>query len=152
MQAARRNQLLHILLVEDSPTDALLAREAFADSSPSSIVHQVENGADAVAFLRREGRYAESPRPDLVLLDWNLPRLHGREVLEQVKQDAQLRSIPVVVMSTSMAHGDVKASYDLFANCYVTKPVGYLDFSSVVQSVRDFWFRTAELPREDDET
>ncbi len=137
---------LHILLVEDSPTDALLTQEAFADSPFESVIYRVENGVEALAFLRREGRYASVPRPDLVLLDWNLPRKHGREVLQEAKLDAELRSIPVVVLSTSQADADIRASYDLHANCYITKPVGFDEFNHVVQSVRDFWFRTACLP------
>ncbi|MFN8571727.1 MAG: response regulator [Gemmatimonadaceae bacterium] len=140
------SRTLRILLVEDSPTDALLTQEAFADSPYDSVIYRVENGVEALAFLRREGRYADAPRPDLVLLDWNLPRKHGREVLREAKVDEALRSIPVVVLSTSHADSDIRTSYDLHANCYISKPVGFDEFNDVVQSVRDFWFRTACLP------
>lgn len=138
---------MQILLVEDSPTDALLTQAAFADSDLPHEMHRVDNGVEAIAFLRREPPYADYPRPDLVLLDWNLPRKSGGEVLEVIKTDPGLMSVPVIVLSTSRAEGDVISSYRLHANCYITKPVDYERFADVVHSVRDFWFRTAILPQ-----
>ena len=143
---------VHILLVEDSPTDALLTREAFADldSFPAEVI-RVENGVQAMEYLRQQGAYANAPRPDLVILDWNLPRKHGREVLEETKGDDDLKTIPIVVLSTSRAARDVRSSYQLHANCYIAKPVAFDQFSDVVKSVREFWFRTAALPSDSGE-
>jgi CheY-like chemotaxis protein len=141
-----RARPIEILLVEDSPTDALLTREALEQSKLLNNVHEVDNGVDALAFLRREGRYAGMPRPDLVLLDWNLPRKGGSEVLEEAKRDPQLRAIPIVVLSTSKAEEDVLRSYSLYANCFVTKPVDFNSFAQVVRSIREFWFSIVTLP------
>lgn len=140
---------VHILLVEDSPTDALLTREAFADldSFPAEVV-RVENGVQAMEYLRRQGEFANAPRPDLVILDWNLPRKHGSEVLAETKEDEGLKTIPIVVLSTSRAARDVRTSYQLHANCYIAKPVAFDQFADVVKSVREFWFRTAALPND----
>ncbi len=143
---ARLTRPIQILLVEDSPTDALLTIEAFADSGFASVIHRVDNGVQALAYLRREPPYTEGPRPDLVLLDWNLPRKSGREVLEEIKTDPGLMSIPILVLSTSRSETDVSSSYRLHANCYIAKPVDYVRFTDVVRSVREFWFKIAMLP------
>lgn len=136
-----------ILLVEDSPTDALMTREALEFSKVLNRLHLVEDGVDAMAFLRREGRFSEAPRPGLILLDLNLPRKSGREVLMEIKSTPELKAIPVVILSTSRAEEDVARSYNLHANCYITKPVEFYKFAEVIQSVREFWFDVVTLPQ-----
>jgi CheY-like chemotaxis protein len=137
---------VEILLIEDSPTDVLMTREALEFSKVLNQLHVVENGVDATAFLRREGRFADAPRPGLILLDLNLPRKSGREVLREIKSHPDLMSIPVVVLSTSRADEDIVRSYDLHANCYITKPVEFHKFAEVVRSIREFWFSVVTLP------
>ena len=146
MTQARTGRPIEILLVEDSPTDALLTREALEQSKILNRMHRVENGVEALAFLRREGRYAGTPRPDLILLDLNLPKKSGIEVLQEIKEDEDLRIIPVVVLTTSKAEEDIVKSYDLHANCYITKPVDFDKFTEVIQSIREFWFSVVTLP------
>ena len=136
-----------ILLVEDSPTDALLAQEALRGANISNNIHLVEDGEEALAFLHGEGPYAHAPRPDLILLDLNLPKKGGQEVLTEIKTDPALRDIPVVVLTTSQDAGDVSKAYDLHANCYITKPVDFLQFTEVVQAIAHFWFAVVTLPR-----
>ena len=136
-----------ILLVEDSPTDALLAQEALRGAHISNNIHIVEDGEEALAFLHGEGPYAHAPRPDLILLDLNLPKKGGQEVLEEIKTDPELKDIPVVVLTTSQDAGDVSKAYDLHANCYITKPVDFLQFTEVVQAIAHFWFAVVTLPR-----
>jgi CheY-like chemotaxis protein len=138
---------IEILLVEDDPGDVLMTREALEDSKVINNLHVVDNGEEAIAFLRCEGDYAGSPRPDLVLLDLNLPRLDGREVLALVKADEDLRRIPVVVLTTSEAEEDVLRSYDLHANAYVTKPVDFEQFSKVIRQIDDFFITVVRLPK-----
>jgi CheY-like chemotaxis protein len=138
---------IEILLVEDDPGDVLMTREALEDSKVINHLHVVDNGEEAVAFLRQEGDHAGSPRPDLVLLDLNLPRLDGRDVLAQVKADPDLRRIPVVVLTTSEAEEDVLRSYDLHANAYVTKPVDFEQFAKVIRQVDDFFISVVRLPK-----
>jgi two-component system response regulator len=137
----------HILLVEDSPADVLLTKEALSDSKLLVELHVVENGMQAMEFLRHNGPYSEAPTPDLVLLDLNLPLKDGREVLAEVKADPHLRSIPVVVLTTSQAEEDVLRAYGLHANCYITKPVDFESFVNVVRSIQQFWFSIVTLPR-----
>lgn len=137
---------MDILLVEDSPTDQFLAKEALAEAAPTSQLHIVADGTEAMAFLRAQGKYGASPRPDLILLDLNLPRKDGREVLREIKSSDDLRSIPVVVLTTSESEQDVSRAYQLHANCYISKPVDFGAFKRVVQSIRDFWLNTARLP------
>ena len=137
---------VEILLVEDDPGDVLITREAFDHSATSNVVRHVENGEEALRYLRREGDYADAARPDLILLDLNLPRLDGRELLSIVKVDAQLRRIPVVVLTTSQAPEDIARSYDLHANAFVTKPVDFDRFVEVVHEVDSFFFTVASLP------
>lgn len=138
---------IDILLVEDNPGDVRLVQEAMRAAKMRNRMYVVEDGVDAMAFLRREGRFAEAPQPDLILLDLNLPRKDGREVLAEVKGDAQLRRIPVVVLTTSQAEEDVLRAYDLHANCYVTKPVKFEQFMQVVQAIDDFWVNVVTLPK-----
>jgi chemotaxis family two-component system response regulator Rcp1 len=135
-----------ILLVEDNLGDIRLNQEIFAECDVPNQLTVVRDGEEAMACLRREGRYAATPRPDLILLDLNLPRKNGREVLAEVKADPDLRRIPVVVLTTSTAERDIIESYDLQANCYLTKPVQLDEFIGLVQSIKRFWLQTVELP------
>jgi CheY-like chemotaxis protein len=137
---------IEILLVEDSSTDVLLAEEALLHAKISNTLHVVKDGVEAMAFLRMQGKYAQVPRPDLVLLDLNLPRKDGREVLAELKADSNLRSIPVVVLTTSKTQEDVLAAYDLHANCYITKPVDFEQFANVILAIDQFWFTVVTLP------
>ena len=138
---------IEVLLVEDDPGDVLLTTEAFEHNKVQNYLHVVEDGEKAMAFLRQEGEYAGKPRPDLVLLDLNLPRKDGREVLGEIKDDENLRSIPVVVLTTSEADEDILRSYRLHANAYVTKPVDFERFVSVVRQIDDFFVSVVKLPR-----
>ncbi|REE96025.1 response regulator [Thermomonospora umbrina] len=138
---------IEVLLVEDDPGDVLLTREAFEDNKVGNRLKVVSDGEEAMAYLRREGPYAQAPRPDLILLDLNLPRKDGREVLEEVKADPALRSIPVVVLTTSEADEDILRSYHLHANAYVTKPVDFERFIDVVRQIDDFFVTVVKLPR-----
>jgi len=138
---------VEILLVEDNPDDVDLTIEAFKESRSKSHLNVVEDGVEALAFLRRQGVYKAAPRPDLILLDLNLPKKSGHEVLAEVKADPDLRQIPVVVLTTSAADTDVARSYDLAANCFITKPVDLEAFISVVRVVDRFWRDIATLPR-----
>jgi len=137
---------VEILLVEDNPGDVRLAREGLNECKIRNNLHVVDDGVKALAFLRRQDGYAKAPRPDLVLLDLNLPRKDGREVLREVKEDESLRTIPIVVLTTSKAEEDILKSYSLHANCYVTKPMGLQQFLDVVRSIEDFWFTIVKLP------
>jgi CheY-like chemotaxis protein len=135
-----------VLLVEDDPGDVLMTREAFEDYKVHNELHVVNDGTEAMAFLRREGDRADAPRPDLVLLDLNLPRMDGREVLQAIKSDPDLASIPVVVLTTSEAEEDVLRSYSLHANAYVTKPVDFERFIQVVRQIDEFFVTVVRLP------
>ena len=137
---------VEILLVEDSPGDARLAREGLSECKIRNNLNVVDDGVKAMAFLRRQGEYAKSPRPDLILLDLNLPRKDGREVLREIKDDDSLKVIPVVILTTSIAKEDIVKTYSLHANCYVTKPLGLQQFLDVVRSIEDFWFTIVRLP------
>jgi two-component system, chemotaxis family, response regulator Rcp1 len=137
-----------LLLVEDSPGDVELTREALDEAKVANRLHVVSDGVEAMAFLRREGRWAGAVRPDLVLLDLNLPRMDGREVLAAIKGDPDLRRIPVVVLTTSEAERDVLAAYQLHANAYIVKPVDLAQFLAVVRSVEGFWLSVVKLPPE----
>ena len=137
---------IEVLLVEDDPGDVLMTREAFEDHKLRNSLHVVNNGIDALLFLRKQGEYAGVPTPDLVLLDLNLPRMDGREVLAEIKADEALRRIPVVVLTTSEAEEDVLRSYNLHANAYVTKPVDFEQFVNVVRQVDDFFLTVVRLP------
>ena len=146
MHAAASGQPVEILLVEDNEGDARLAREAMLESKMRNTLHHVSDGEEAMAFLRRIGKYADAPRPSLILLDLNLPKMDGREVLAKIKSDDELRHIPVVILTQSSAEEDILASYDLHANCYITKPVDLTQFIKVVRSIDDFWLTIVRLP------
>ena len=137
---------IEVLLVEDDPGDVLMTKEAFEDHKLRNSLHVVNNGVDALLFLRKEGPYGGVPTPDLVLLDLNLPRMDGREVLAEIKADEELRRIPVVVLTTSEAEEDVLRSYNLHANAYVTKPVDFEQFVNVVRQVDEFFLTVVRLP------
>jgi chemotaxis family two-component system response regulator Rcp1 len=137
---------VEILLVEDNPADVRLTREALNDAKVRNSLNVVMDGEAALAFLRREGDYASAPRPDLILLDLNLPKKDGREVLAEIKQDPSLKQIPVVILTTSSAETDIIKTYQLHVNCYITKPVQLGEFLSVVKSIDDFWLQVVRLP------
>jgi len=137
---------IDILLVEDDPGDVLMTREAFAHHKIRNPLHVAEDGVEALRFLNREGPFGDAPRPGLILLDLNLPRKDGRELLGEIKQDPGLRTIPVVVLTTSEAEEDILRSYELHANAYVTKPVDFEKFVEVVRKIDDFWVTVVQLP------
>lgn len=137
---------IEILLVEDNPGDVRLTIEAFKEGRVHNRLSVARDGVEALAFLRRQGAFANAARPDLILLDLNLPRKDGREVLAEIKEDASLRRIPVVVLTTSKAEEDILRTYDLHANCYIAKPVDLEQFLSVVRSIDDFWLSVVRLP------
>jgi CheY-like chemotaxis protein len=138
---------IEILLVEDSPGDVRLTQEAFREVNPLIHMTVASDGADGMAFLRHEGMYVNAPRPDLILLDLNLPKMDGREVLARIKGDASLRMIPTVILTTSDADADIAKSYQLQANCYLCKPAQLAAFESLVKSINDFWLTKAKLPK-----
>ncbi len=143
---------LQVLLVEDSPGDVRLTQEAFREANPAVALHVASDGVEAMAFLRREGTHANAPRPDLILLDLNLPKMDGREVLAHIKEDASLKTIPTVILTTSDAEADIVKSYELQANCYLSKPVQLDAFDNLVKSINDFWLTKAKLlPQEQSE-
>jgi two-component system, chemotaxis family, response regulator Rcp1 len=146
--STRPSRSIEVLLVEDNPGDVRLTKEALREAKVRNNLHVAPDGVEALAFLRREGRYEDAVRPDLVLLDLNLPKKDGREVLEEIKGDPTLRNIPVVVLTSSQAEQDIIRAYDLHANCYVTKPVDLDQFITVVKSIEDFWFTIVKLPTE----
>lgn len=140
---------LNVLLVEDSPGDVRLTQEAFREVNMAVHLHVASDGVEAMAFLRREGAYAGAPRPDLVLLDLNLPKMDGREVLAHIKQDEGLATIPTVILTTSQAEADIAKSYKLHANCYLSKPAQLDEFEALVKSINDFWLVKATLPHQE---
>jgi CheY-like chemotaxis protein len=146
--AKRHGRAVEVLLVEDNPGDVRLTQEAFKDGRVYVNLTVAMDGVEAMEILRREGQHASKPRPDLILLDLNLPRKNGREVLEEIKADEELKRIPVIVMTTSKAEQDIYRAYNLNANCYVTKPVDLDDFLNVVRSIEDFWLTIVTLPRD----
>jgi len=148
MPAGRVPAAIEVLLVEDSVGDVRLTREAFKDAKVHIKLHIAADGIEAMAFLRREGPHAAAPRPDLILLDLNLPKKDGREVLKEIKESASLMSIPVVILTTSDAEADILRSYQLHANCYITKPVNLDGFLTVVKSIDSFWLSVVKLPHE----
>jgi chemotaxis family two-component system response regulator Rcp1 len=139
---------IEILLVEDNPGDVRLTMEAFKENKMRNSLHVVGDGVEALAFLGQEDKYADAPRPDLILLDLNLPKKDGREVLAEIKTDDDLKRIPVVVLTTSKAEEDIIRTYDLHVNCYITKPVELDQFIKVVQSIEEFWLTIVKLPAE----
>jgi two-component system, chemotaxis family, response regulator Rcp1 len=137
---------IEILMVEDNPGDVRLTREALKHGKVSNTMHVVEDGVAALDFLYRRGAYGKAPRPDLILLDLNLPKKNGREVLQEIKQDAHLKAIPVVILTTSQAEEDVLRAYSLHANCYITKPVDFIQFTKIVRTIEEFWLTIVTLP------
>jgi chemotaxis family two-component system response regulator Rcp1 len=140
------DRCIEILLVEDNPGDVRLTREAMKEGDVLNHMEVVGDGVEAMAYLRQEGLYAGKPRPDFILLDLNLPRKDGREVLEEIKADPNLKRIPVMVMTTSEAEQDIQRVYELHANCYITKPVDLEHFLDAIKTIKEFWFRVARLP------
>ena len=138
---------IEVLLVEDSPGDVRLTREAFRSANPAIRLHVASDGVEAMAFLRREGVFSQAPRPDLVLLDLNLPKMDGREVLSHIKEDEDLKVIPTVILTTSAAEADIVQCYQLHANCYLSKPVQLDAFENLVKSINQFWLTKVNLPQ-----
>lgn len=150
MDSLYSSKPVEILLVDDNPGDVRLTREALRENKVSNNLHVATDGAEALAFLNREGQYADAPRPDLILLDLNLPKKNGREVLAEVKNHPNLRRIPVVILTTSSEEKDILATYNLHANCYITKPVDLNCFMEVIRSIEGFWLSIVKLPTEHD--
>jgi chemotaxis family two-component system response regulator Rcp1 len=144
----RKGMATEVLLVEDSPGDVRLTQEAFREANQSIHLHVACDGVDAMAFLRREGAHQGAPRPDIILLDLNLPKMDGREVLAHIKDDETLKTIPIVILTTSEAEADIVKSYQLQANCYLSKPVQLEAFERLVKSINDFWLREVKLPQQ----
>ncbi|MEI6079425.1 MAG: response regulator [bacterium] len=146
MENGKLVQPLEILLVEDNPADVRLTTEALKEEKIYNNLNIVTDGVEAMAFLKREGKYAKAVRPDLILLDLNLPKKDGREVLKEIKNDDNLKAIPVVVLTVSKSEEDILRSYNLHANCYITKPVDLKQFIKVAKAVQDFWMTIVKLP------
>ncbi|MGI9554246.1 MAG: response regulator [Thermodesulfobacteriota bacterium] len=138
---------IHILIVEDNPGDARLAVEALTEREITNNISIVKDGVEAISFLRRENAYLDAPRPDLILLDLNLPKMNGKDVLAIIKNDPDLKRIPVIILTTSDSSQDISATYELQANCYINKPVGFDQFITVIQSVENFWLGVVKLPK-----
>ena len=147
MNISQIGKVVEILLVEDNPGDVRLTQEAFKEGKLINNLSVVGDGVEAMAFLRKEEKYADVPRPDLILLDLNMPKKDGREVLAEIKKDPDLKHIPVIILTTSQAEQDILKSYNLHANCYITKPVDLDQFNAVVKSIKDFWLSIVKLPR-----
>lgn len=148
MKVEENGKVIEILLVEDNPGDVRLTKEAFKEGKMSNHLRVAYDGVDAMAYLRQEGKHCSAPRPDIILLDLNLPKKDGREVLAEIKDDPKLRAIPVVILTTSKAEEDVARTYDLHANCFISKPVELDSFIEVVKSIEDFWLTIVKLPSE----
>lgn len=147
MTLIESTQSIEVLIAEDNPDDVFLTQEAFKDAKLSINLSVVEDGQEALDFLRRRGPYADAPCPDLILLDLNMPKKDGREVLKEIKTNDKLRLIPVIVLTTSSAVEDINEAYQLYANCYITKPTDFNEFTEVVELIEDFWFSSVRLPR-----
>lgn len=148
MSEVNQGQPIEILLVEDNPGDVRLTKEVLTDGKVHNNLRVVDDGVQALAFLKKQPPYADAPSPDLILLDLNLPKKDGREVLQEIKLNEQLRRIPVVVLTTSQAEADIMRVYDLHANCYIVKPIDLDQFIRVVKSIEEFWLTIVKLPRE----
>lgn len=146
MNSQTSGRPIEILLIEDNPGDVRLTVEALRESKIQNRLHNAKDGMEAVAFLRRKGEYADAPRPDLILLDLNLPKMNGPEVLAEIKEDTALKHIPVVILTGSKDTDDITKTYNLHANCYVTKPIDLEQFIMVVKSISDFWLTIVKLP------
>ena len=138
----------HVLLVEDNPTDVMITQEALDNANVDVVLHVVENGVEAMAYLHRQGIHGNAPRPNLILLELNMPRKGGQEVLVEIKADEALRSIPVVILTTSKSDADVLRAYECHANCYIAKPVDFEAFTEVIRTIQKFWFTMVTLPTE----
>jgi chemotaxis family two-component system response regulator Rcp1 len=139
---------VEVLLVEDSPGDVRLTRDAFRETNESIRLHVAVDGVEAMDFLKKRGAFVNSPRPDFILLDLNIPKMDGREVLAQIKKDENLKTIPTIILTTSDSEADIRKSYELQANCYLSKPVQLEDFENVVKSINDFWTTKVKLPQQ----
>jgi CheY-like chemotaxis protein len=146
MNSEELGRSIEILLVEDNPADVRLTQENFKESKLRNNLNVVSDGEEALAFLRREGKFRDAVRPDLIVLDLNLPKKDGREVLAEIKSDDRLKRIPVVILTISDAEEDILKSYDLYANCYITKPLDLDQFGKIVRSIEDFWLTIVKLP------
>lgn len=142
-----RMKPISILLVEDNPGDIYLTQEAFKESKFKNSLHVVKNGVECMEYLRRRGKYSEAQMPDVILLDLNLPKKNGREVLAEVKRDERLKYIPVIVLTSSQNEKDIRSSYELNANCYISKPVDYDEFIHIIRAIENFWFSIVRLPQ-----
>ena len=149
MTANQTVKQIQILLVEDNEGDVVLVEEVFQEAKIRNMISIAEDGEEAMLFLNKEGKFSDAPRPDIILLDLNLPRKDGREVLKEIKGDDDLKTIPVVVLTTSKAEEDILKSYDLHANSYITKPVDFDQFIRVIKSIEDFWLDVVKLPSKD---
>jgi CheY-like chemotaxis protein len=147
MNSACADRPVIILMVEDNPTDVLIAREGLAGAQMRNTLHVAEDGIEAMEFLRQRGKYAGAPRPDLILLDLNMPRKNGQEVLAEIKADEHLMNIPVIILTTSKSAEDIDKAHGLHADCYISKPVDFDEFTEVVQTSQDFWFSVVTLPQ-----
>ena len=146
MENQTRARPLELLIAEDNPNDVILLREALKQAKVVSRLHVATDGVEAIEFLRRQGSHGAAPRPDLILLDLNMPRKNGQEVLVEIKGDAELKTIPIIVLTTSRSDSDVLAAYGHHANCYITKPISFDAFAEVVRSIQKFWFTSVTLP------
>jgi len=152
MNTVNMGHPVEILIVEDNPGDVRLMQEAMRDSKVLNQIHVIEDGVAAMAYLHRDGEYADAPCPDLILLDLNLPMKDGREVLEEIKEDTELRRIPVVILTTSGAEDDILRTYNHYANCYITKPIDLQQFIKVVRAIENFWLTIVKLPPDGNKT
>jgi CheY-like chemotaxis protein len=139
--------MVNILLIEDNPAEANLTKEALLEWKTPNQVHVIDNGEDALKYLKKQGPYAEASRPDLIFLDLNLPKRHGREVLQEIKTDYDLKTIPVIILTVSEAENDVASAYDLYANSYINKTLDFNRFLAMMQKIEDYWFNVVTLPR-----
>jgi two-component system, chemotaxis family, response regulator Rcp1 len=148
MKAVPEKRPIVILMVEDNPTDVLIAKEGFSGANMENTLYVADDGIEAIEFLNQRGKYADSPRPDLIVLDLNMPRKNGQEVLAEIKSDVRFKHIPVIILTTSKSQDDISRAYGLHANCYISKPVDFDEFTHVVQRIQDFWFSLVILPSE----
>jgi CheY-like chemotaxis protein len=148
MNATTQTSPIVILMIEDNPTDVMIAKEGLFSAKMLNTLHVAEDGVEAMEFLHQRGKYVDAPRPDLILLDLNMPRKNGHEVLAEIKADAGLKNIPVVILTTSKSEEDISKAYGHHANCYISKPVDFNEFTKVVRTIQDFWFSVVTLPPE----
>ena len=147
MNIDKNSKLMVVLMIEDNPVDVLLIKEALSYTRILNDLHVLENGLDAIAFLSKQGEHTQSPRPDIILLDLNLPGMKGNEILNKIKHDIELQSIPIIIFSSSDTTHDINNAYNNYANCYIKKPVDFDGYTKIIRGIYDFWFGLAELPR-----